>query len=100
MANDPAPILDLAERLTDLVDAIAKSPTFDAVPETFRSQWKLAPALAAEGREPTPTGLAQPTARREPRGRKPTVAVGFLPRVRALRQGASSGRVGQFAHNA
>src|SRR5579871_3693363 len=38
MANDPAPIRDLAERLDDLVDAVAKSPTFDVVPETFRDR--------------------------------------------------------------
>jgi cyclic-di-AMP phosphodiesterase PgpH len=55
MANDPAPIRDLAERLVDLVDAIAKAPTFDAVPETFRSQWKLTPALYDDIREASDT---------------------------------------------
>ncbi len=55
MVNDPAPIRDLAERLEDLVDAIAKAPTFDAVPETFRSQWKLSPALFDDLREASDT---------------------------------------------
>ncbi|WP_435015434.1 HD family phosphohydrolase [Tundrisphaera sp. TA3] len=41
MVNDPAPIRDLADRLDDLVDAIAKAPTFAAVPEAFRNFWKL-----------------------------------------------------------
>ncbi len=55
MVNDPAPIRDLAERLGDLVNAIAKAPTFDAVPETFRSQWKLTPALYDDIREASDT---------------------------------------------
>ncbi len=55
MVNDPAPILDLVERLDDLVDAIAKSPTFDSVPEPFRAQWKLTPALYDDIREASDT---------------------------------------------
>jgi putative nucleotidyltransferase with HDIG domain len=55
MVNDPAPIRDLAERLEDLVDAIAKAQTFDAVPETFRSQWKLTPTLFEDIREASDT---------------------------------------------
>ena len=55
MVNDPAPIRDLAERLTDLVDAVAKAPTFDAVPETYRSQWMLTPALYDDIREASDT---------------------------------------------
>ena len=43
MVNDPAPIRDLADRLDDLVDAIAKSPSFAAVPEPYRNTWKLTP---------------------------------------------------------
>ena len=55
MVNEPGPIKDLAERLEDLVDAIAKAPTFDAVPETFRAQWKLTPALFDDIREASDT---------------------------------------------
>lgn len=55
MANDPAPIRDLADRLLDLVDAVAKAPTFDAVPESFRSQWKLTPAVFDDIREASDT---------------------------------------------
>ena len=55
MANDPAPIRDLSELLVDLVDAIAKSPTFDAVPESFRAQWKLTPTLFDDIREASDT---------------------------------------------
>jgi cyclic-di-AMP phosphodiesterase PgpH len=55
MINDPAPIKDLAERLNDLVDAIAKAPTFDSVPESFRGQWKLTPALYDDIREASDT---------------------------------------------
>jgi putative nucleotidyltransferase with HDIG domain len=55
MVNDPAPIKDLAERLTDLIDAIAKAPTYDAVPETFRAQWKLDHSLYDDIREASDT---------------------------------------------
>ena len=55
LINDPDPILNLAERLNDLVDAIAKSPTFDSVPESFRAQWKLSPALYDDIREASDT---------------------------------------------
>ena len=55
MVNDPAPIKDLAERLEDLVDAVARASTFDAVPEAFRSQWKLTPALYEDIREASDT---------------------------------------------
>ncbi len=55
MVNDPAPIKDLADRLDDLVDAVAKSPTFDSVPESFRAQWKLTPALFDDIREASDT---------------------------------------------
>ncbi len=55
MINDPAPIQDLAERLDDLVGAVAKAPTFDAVPESFRGQWKLTAALYDDIREASDT---------------------------------------------
>src|SRR5829696_3747306 len=41
MVNDPAPIRDLAERLDDLLVAIAKAPGLDALPENLRATWKL-----------------------------------------------------------
>ena len=43
MANDPAPIKDLADRLDDLTVTIAKSGRFEDVPEPVRSAWKLKP---------------------------------------------------------
>ncbi len=55
MVNDPAPIKDLAGLLGDLVDAIAKAPTFDSVPESYRSQWKLTPDLYDDIREASDT---------------------------------------------
>jgi putative nucleotidyltransferase with HDIG domain len=55
MINDPTPIKDLAERLEDLVDAVAKAPTFDAVPEEYRSDWKLTPRLYDDIREASDT---------------------------------------------
>ncbi len=55
MVNDPAPIRELAESLDDLVGAIAKASTFDVLPETFRSQWKLSPALYDDIREASDT---------------------------------------------
>src|SRR3954451_23135651 len=41
MVNDPAPIRDLSERLDDLLGAIAKAPSLDALPENLRATWKL-----------------------------------------------------------
>jgi putative nucleotidyltransferase with HDIG domain len=41
MVNDPAPIRDLAERLDDLMVAIAKAPSLDALPENLRATWRL-----------------------------------------------------------
>jgi putative nucleotidyltransferase with HDIG domain len=43
MANDPAPIKDLADRLDDLTVIIAKSNRFEDVPEPVRATWKLKP---------------------------------------------------------
>ena len=44
MVNDPAPVRDLADRLVDLIDAVARSDEFDALPYNLRSTWKLTPA--------------------------------------------------------
>jgi putative nucleotidyltransferase with HDIG domain len=41
MINDPAPTRDLAMRLDDLITAIAKTPTLDALPAELRASWKL-----------------------------------------------------------
>ena len=43
MANDPAPLKDLADRLDDLTVTVAKSARFEDVPETVRATWKLKP---------------------------------------------------------
>jgi putative nucleotidyltransferase with HDIG domain len=39
--NDPAPIGELAERLLDLADAVAKAPDLMALPENARASWGL-----------------------------------------------------------
>ncbi|MFO0950357.1 MAG: HDIG domain-containing protein [Isosphaeraceae bacterium] len=41
MVNDPAPIRDLAERLEDLVDMVAKTPALAELPASLRESWKL-----------------------------------------------------------
>lgn len=41
MVNDPAPLRNLAGRLDDLVVAISKSASFQELPESLRSSWKL-----------------------------------------------------------
>ena len=55
MVNEPGPIVDLAGQLGDLVYDVTRSPTFDAVPEIYRSQWKLTPALYDDIREASDT---------------------------------------------
>ena len=55
MINNPEPIVDLADRLDDLVAAVAKAPTFDMVPESIRGLWKLSPALYDDIREASDT---------------------------------------------
>jgi cyclic-di-AMP phosphodiesterase PgpH len=41
MVNDPAPLRDLCERLIDLVDAVAKAPRIEDLPENLRAAWPL-----------------------------------------------------------
>ena len=41
MVNNPEPIQDLAERLDDLITVVAKTPTFELIPESTRTQWRL-----------------------------------------------------------
>jgi putative nucleotidyltransferase with HDIG domain len=55
MANDPAPIRDLADRLDDLVEAVAKAPNLEALPESLRTTWKLTPAIFDDLREAADT---------------------------------------------
>jgi putative nucleotidyltransferase with HDIG domain len=47
MVNDPAQILDLADRLDDLTVAIAKADRFEDVHDAVRSNWKLRPEVFA-----------------------------------------------------
>jgi cyclic-di-AMP phosphodiesterase PgpH len=48
MVNDPAQILELADRLDDLTVAIAKADRFDDVHEAVRTTWRLRPEVFAE----------------------------------------------------
>jgi cyclic-di-AMP phosphodiesterase PgpH len=41
LVNDPAPIHDLAHRLDDLLDDVAKAPNLEGLPASLRSSWKL-----------------------------------------------------------
>jgi putative nucleotidyltransferase with HDIG domain len=47
LINDPAPIRDVQARLEDLLDAVAKADTYDALPRTLRDSWKLDPKAFA-----------------------------------------------------
>ena len=51
MVNNPLPIEDLAARLDDLVVTVARSPTFDSLPDSIRGLWKLSPSLFEDIRE-------------------------------------------------
>ena len=55
MVNNPDPIENLADRVVDLVTIIARSPTYEGLPESVRSQWKLSPALYDDLREASDT---------------------------------------------
>jgi putative nucleotidyltransferase with HDIG domain len=55
MINDPAPISDLADRLQDLTVAVAKSTSFEALPENMRSYWKLRPEVYLDVKAATDT---------------------------------------------
>jgi cyclic-di-AMP phosphodiesterase PgpH len=43
MINDPAPVLELAERVDELVSVIAKASRFEEVREGTKAAWKLSP---------------------------------------------------------
>lgn len=55
MINDPAPISDLRDRLQDLTSAIAKSSSFEALPENIRVIWKLRPEIYLDIKSATDT---------------------------------------------
>jgi putative nucleotidyltransferase with HDIG domain len=55
LVNDPAPIEDLADRLEDLVDAIAKAPQLAALPQGLRDSWTLTPTLFDDIKEAADT---------------------------------------------
>ncbi len=59
MVNDPAPILELADRLDDLTVAIARADRFDDLHEAVRTAWKLRPEVFAEIK----AAVASPAAR-------------------------------------
>ncbi|HEV3122446.1 MAG TPA: HDIG domain-containing protein [Isosphaeraceae bacterium] len=75
VVNDPAPIRDLADRLDDLVDSVAKARTLDELPESLRATWKLAPAAFDDLR-----AAADTPERREELHRK--LAKAFEPIIR------------------
>ncbi len=47
MVNDPAPILELADRLDDLTVAISRASRFEDLHDAVRSNWKLRPEIFA-----------------------------------------------------
>jgi cyclic-di-AMP phosphodiesterase PgpH len=55
LANDPAPINDLANRLDDLIDAVSKAPRLEALPASLRDSWKLSAAQFDDLKEATDT---------------------------------------------
>jgi putative nucleotidyltransferase with HDIG domain len=55
LVNDPAPIVDISDRLVDLLAIVAKSADYDSVPPTLRSSWKLTPEVFAALQSETDT---------------------------------------------
>lgn len=55
MVNDPRLIEDLAESLIELVTLVARSTTFEMIPESTRQQWRLDSALYDDIREASDT---------------------------------------------
>jgi cyclic-di-AMP phosphodiesterase PgpH len=47
MVNDPTQVLDLADRLQDLMVAVARADRFEDVHDAVRSNWKLRPEVFA-----------------------------------------------------
>ncbi|HEV3165953.1 MAG TPA: HDIG domain-containing protein [Isosphaeraceae bacterium] len=75
MANDPTPIQELAERLDDLIEAVAKVPNIEGLPEDLRAFWKPSAAQFDELKVASDT-----PERRDELHRK--VARAFAPLVR------------------
>ena len=86
MVNNAAKLQDLADQLEDLVGAIARARTFDALPESFRGQWKLSPSIFDDIREASDTPERLEDLRRrvrkafEPLIRDGVLGVDVLPR--------------------
>ncbi len=55
MENNPTPIEDLEKSLLELVTTVARSATFDNVPESLRTQWNLRRDLYDDIREASDT---------------------------------------------
>jgi cyclic-di-AMP phosphodiesterase PgpH len=85
MVNDPAQILELADRLDDLTVTIAKAPRFEELRDTVKAAWKLRPEVFAEIKAAvaTPAGKdglhAQIVAAFRPIARDGVLGAGTLP---------------------
>jgi putative nucleotidyltransferase with HDIG domain len=75
MVNDPAPIRDLAERLDDLVSAIAKAPRLEALPESVRATWALTATVFEDLKAATDTPERRDDLHRQ-------IAQAFAPLIR------------------
>jgi putative nucleotidyltransferase with HDIG domain len=75
VVNDPAPTRDLAERLEDLIDTVAKTPALDALPPSLRETWKLDAAAFDEFKAATDTPERLDALHRQ-------IAKAFVPLIR------------------
>lgn len=75
MVNDPAPTRDLSERLDDLLVAIAKVSSLDALPGTLRTTWKLNAEAFDEIKAATDTPERRDAVHRQ-------IAIAFAPVLR------------------
>lgn len=55
LVNDPAPLRDLFDRVDDLVEAVPKAATPEALPDDLRATWSVPPALFEDLRAATST---------------------------------------------
>ncbi len=90
MVNDPAQILELADRLDDLTVKIAKAARFDDIRDTVRMTWKLRPEVFAEIKPAVATPAArealhaQLVAAFRPLARDGILGAGTLPAERGV----------------
>ncbi len=90
MVNDPAQILELADRLDDLTVTIAKAARFEELRDTVKAAWKLRPEVFAEIKAAvaTPAGKdalhAQIAAAFRPIARDGILGAGTLPAQRGI----------------